>query len=43
MNIYYSLIQAIINQKHNIVKAIKNAIVEIKKDNKLKGDLGNKD
>jgi len=26
-----------------MVKAIKNAIVKIKKDNKLKGNLGNKD
>jgi len=26
-----------------MVKAIKNAMVEIKKDNKLKGNLGNKD
>ena len=42
MNIYYGLIQAIINQEHNIVKAIKNAIVEIEKDNKLKGNLENK-
>ena len=31
------------NQEHNVVKAIKNAMVEIKKDNKLKGNLGNKD
>ena len=43
MNIYYSLTQAIINQEYNIVKAAKNIIVEIKKDNKLKGNLGNKD
>ena len=43
VNIYYSLTQAIINQEHNIVKAIKNAMVEIKKNNKLKGNLGNKD
>ena len=43
MNIYYSLIQAIINQEYNIVKATKNTMVEIKKDNKLKGNLGNKD
>ena len=43
MNIYYSLIQAIINQKYNIVKATKNIIVKIKKDNKLKRNLGNKD
>ena len=42
MNIYYSLIQAIINQEHNVVKAIKNTIVEIKKDNKLKRNLENK-
>jgi len=26
-----------------VVKAIKNAMVEIKKDNKFKGNLGNKD
>jgi len=26
-----------------VVKATKNAIVEIEKDNKLKGNLGNKD
>ena len=31
------------NQEYNIVKAIKNAIVKIKKNNKLKGNLGNKD
>ena len=43
MNIYYSLIQAIINQKYNIVEAVKNAIVEIEKDDELKGNLGNKD
>ena len=43
MNIYYGLIQAIINQEYNIIKAIKNAIVKIKKDNKLKGNLRNKD
>ena len=42
MNIYYSLIQAIINQKYNIVKATKNVIVEIKKDNELKKNLKNK-
>ena len=41
MNIYYGLIQAIINQEYNIVKATKNAMVEIEKDNKLKGNLGN--
>ena len=33
----------ILNQEYNIVKAIKNAIVEIEKDNKLKGNLENKD
>ena len=43
MNIYYGLIQAIINQEHNVVKAIKNTIVKIKKDNELKGNLGNQD
>jgi len=43
VNIYYGLIQAIINQEHNVVKAVKNTIVEIEKDNKLKGNLGNKD
>ena len=42
MNIYYSLTQAIINQEYNIVKAIKNAIIKIKKNNELKGNLGNK-
>ena len=42
MNIYYGLIQAIINQEYNIVKAAKNTIVEIKKDNKFKGNLKNK-
>ena len=31
------------NQEYNIVKAAKNAIVEIEKDNELKGNLGNKD
>ena len=31
------------NQEHNIVKAAKNAIVEIKKDDELKGNLGNND
>ena len=30
------------NQEYNIVKAVKNAIVKIKKDNKLKGNLENK-
>ena len=30
------------NQEYNIIKAAKNAIVEIKKDNKLKGNLENK-
>ena len=39
MNIYYSLTQAIINWEYNIVKTTKNAIVEIKKNNKLKGNL----
>ena len=43
MNIYYSLTQAIINQEYNVVKAVKNTIVKIKKNNKLKGNLGNKD
>ena len=43
MNIYYSLTQAIINQEHNVVKTVKNAIVEIKKNNKLRGNLKNKD
>ena len=31
------------NQEYNIVKAIKNAIIKIKKDNELKGTLGNKE
>ena len=42
MNIYYNLTQAIINQEYNIVKALKNAIVKIEKDDKLKGNLENK-
>jgi hypothetical protein len=42
MNIYYNLIQAIINQEYNIVKAIKYTTVKIKKNNKLKGNLKNK-
>ena len=31
------------NQEYNVVKAIKNAIIEIKKDNEFKGNLRNKD
>jgi hypothetical protein len=31
------------NQKYNIVKTAKNTIVEIKKDDEFKGNLGNKD
>ena len=31
------------NQEYNIIKTTKNAIVKIEKDNKLKGNLGNKD
>jgi len=42
VNIYRGLTQAIINQKYNIVEAVKNAMVKIKKDNKLKGNSGNK-
>ena len=30
------------NQKHNVVKAAKNTMVKIKKNNKLKGNLENK-
>ena len=41
VNIYHGLTQAIMNQKHNIVKTAKNAIIEIKKDDELKGNLGN--
>jgi len=43
VNIYYNLIQAIINQKRNVVEAAKNAMVKIKKDDKLKRNLKNKD
>jgi hypothetical protein len=43
VNIYHSLTQAIMNQEHNVVEAAKNAMVEIEKDNELKGNLGNKD
>jgi hypothetical protein len=43
VNIYHNLIQAIINQEYNVIKTAKNAIVKIKKDNKLKGNLENKD
>jgi len=42
VNIYYSLTQVILNQEHNVVKAAKNAIIEIKKDGELKGNLKNK-
>jgi hypothetical protein len=31
------------NQEYNIIKAVKNAIIKIKKDNEFKGNLGNKD
>lgn len=43
VNIYHGLTQAIMNQEHNVVEAAKNAMVEIEKDNELKGNLGNKD
>ena len=43
VNIYYSLIQAIINQEYNVVKAIKNTIIKIKKDRELKGNLKSKE
>ena len=31
------------NQEHNVVKTAKNAMVEIEKDDELKGNLENKD
>lgn len=34
--------QVIINQEHNVVKIVKNIIIEIKKDSELKGNLENK-
>ena len=34
--------QVILNQKYNVVKTVKNTIVKIKKDDKLKGNLRNK-
>ena len=42
MNIYYGITQAIINQEHNVVKTVKNTIIKIEKNNKFKGNLGNK-
>ena len=35
--------QVILNQEYNVVKAVKNVMIKIKKDNKLKGNLGNND
>jgi len=43
VNIYYSLTQVILNQEHNIVKTAKNAIIKIKKDRELKGNLESKE
>ena len=42
MNVYYGLTQVILNQKHNVVKATKNAMIEIEKNSELKESLGNK-
>ena len=43
VTIYYNLTQIIINQEHNMVKAAKNAMIEIEKDSELKESLGNKE
>ena len=43
ITIYYNLTQVIINQKHNIIKTVKNAIIEIEKDSELKKSLENKE
>ena len=36
VNIYYGLTQVILNQEYNIVKAVKNVIIKIKKDTESK-------
>ena len=43
VNVYYGLTQVILNQEHNVVKAAKNAIIEIEKNSELKESLGNKE